>query len=253
MLCRLSIDPPASGPWNMAVDEVLLDWAVQRSACWLRVYQWAPATLSLGYFQNYAERQSHAPSASAPAVRRLTGGGAIVHDAELTYSLVMPAGHPLAAIRDRLYAAVHGALVEALAECEVAAELWPADRSGPNPEPFLCFLRRAPGDVVVARSPEMPRGVKIAGSAQRRRRGAVLQHGSLLLRRSAAAAELPGLLDLFPCSRDELAPLWLARMQSRLGLTWQEASLDEADRRAAEELSAERYAKDPWTIGRDKA
>ena len=254
MQCRLSIDPPAPGDWNMAVDEVLLDWAVRQSACWLRVYGWTPATVSLGYFQHYAERSAHAPSAASPAVRRLTGGGAIVHDDELTYSLVLPAGHALAAMRDRLYAAMHGALVDALAEFDVAAELWPADLAGPLPEPFLCFLRRSPGDVVVARSVGLPLGVKIAGSAQRRRRGAVLQHGSLLLRRSAAAPELPGLSDLFDGfpGPEQFLPRWLARIQSHLAITWQESALEPDLRRAAEELAESRYAAARWTVERGK-
>jgi lipoate-protein ligase A len=254
MLCRLSIDPPAAGAWNMAVDEVLLEWAASQSACWMRVYRWAPACLSLGYFQRAEERQSHAPSAAVPAVRRLTGGGAIVHDAELTYSLVLPAGHALAVRRDRLYAVVHGALVDALSDLAIEAARWPADRPGPAPEPFLCFLRRAPGDVVVAVTEQNPLGVKIAGSAQRRRRGAVLQHGSLLLGRSPAAPELPGLLDLFSgcVEPDELQSRWLARLQSGLGLTWERAELDASLRRVAERRATERYGCDLWTSTRMK-
>jgi lipoate-protein ligase A len=250
MHCRLSIDPPASGPWNMAVDEVLLEWAVRESACWLRLYRWAPATVSLGYFQDLVERQTHAASTRWPAVRRLTGGGAIVHDAELTYSLVMPAGHPLAALRDRLYGAVHGALVDTLVERGIPAELWPTSQPGPNPEPFLCFLRRAPGDVVVGRSSERPWGVKIAGSAQRRRRGAVLQHGSLLLHRSQAAPELAGLADLYPVSVEDLQSRWLALLAARLNVAWQEATLDPAELQAARKIAATRYDNDQWTQAR---
>lgn len=252
MHCRLSIDPPAPGPWNMAVDEVLLEWAARQSACWLRLYRWTPTTVSLGYFQDVNEWQSHAPSAHVPAVRRLTGGGAIVHDQELTYSLVMPAGHPLAMMRDRLYAAVHGALVDVLSASGVPAEQWPASLPGPNPEPFLCFLRRAPGDVVVGRSSSQPLGVKIAGSAQRRRRGAVLQHGSLLLRRSTAAPELAGLADLYPVAVEELQSRWLERLASRLEVTWEPASLTDSDLRTVDQLAAQRYDADRWTHARDK-
>ncbi len=239
----------------MAVDEVLLERAVRDSIGWLRFYRWTPATVSLGYFQQAAERDAHAPSRAAPAVRRLTGGGAIVHDAELTYSLALPAEHPLAALRDRLYAALHGALVDSLRDAGVEAAQWPADRPGPRPEPFLCFLRRAPGDVVVAVTEENPWGVKIAGSAQRRRRGAVLQHGSLLLRRSPTAPELPGLADVFPdCpGPEELQSRWLARLQTRLEFTWQAAELDPADRGAVERLAAQRYAGQAWMLTREKS
>ncbi len=92
--CRLLIDPPGAGAWNMAVDEMLLEWSAAQGGCCLRLYGWREATLSLGYFQEYADRAGHGPSRNCPVVRRLTGGGAIVHDAELTYSLVVPGGHP---------------------------------------------------------------------------------------------------------------------------------------------------------------
>ena len=119
--CRLLIDPPGAGAWNMAVDEMLLEWSAAQGGCCLRLYRWQEATLSLGYFQEYQDRGGHGPSRNCPVVRRLTGGGAIVHDAELTYSLVVPAGHPLAARRDALYQAAHGALVETLAALGIAA------------------------------------------------------------------------------------------------------------------------------------
>ncbi len=93
---RLLIDPPAPGAWNMAVDEVLLDWSAQSGGYAWRFYRWDEPTLSLGYFQPYEDRQRHPPSRACPAVRRATGGGAILHDAELTYSLAVPAGSPLA-------------------------------------------------------------------------------------------------------------------------------------------------------------
>ena len=106
--------PALDGParcrgWNMAVDEMLLEWSAEHGGCCLRLYHWQEATLSLGYFQEYQDRGGHGPSRNCPVVRRLTGGGAIVHDAELTYSLVVHAGHPLAAARDALYHAAHGA------------------------------------------------------------------------------------------------------------------------------------------------
>lgn len=69
--CRLLRHAPAPGAWNMAVDEVLLERAV---AC-LRFYRWSEPTLSLGYFQAYADRREHPPSLPCAAVRRLTGGG----------------------------------------------------------------------------------------------------------------------------------------------------------------------------------
>ena len=189
----------------MAVDEVLLESAADEWRTTLRFYQWSEPTLSLGYFQAYAARSEHAASRDCPLVRRQTGGGAILHDRELTYSLAVNCAHPLADDAARLYDAVHTALVDALAELRhsrAAAAPKPKSRRGASP-PFLCFERRAAGDVILAQS-------KICGSAQRRRRGAILQHGSLLLARSACAPQLPGVLELCAISLEmgEIASRW---------------------------------------------
>ena len=95
IICRLIVDPPAPGAWNMAVDEALFEQAAKFGTPTLRFYQWSEPTLSLGYFQNYDDRRSHAASLGTAAVRRTTGGGAILHDQELTYSLVWPAGQAI--------------------------------------------------------------------------------------------------------------------------------------------------------------
>ena len=93
---RLIIDPPAAGSWNMAVDEALLRSAGESRQLTLRVYQWEQPTLSLGYFQAHERPAEHAASQPCPVVRRATGGGAIVHDREITYSLTAPV--PIASI-----------------------------------------------------------------------------------------------------------------------------------------------------------
>ena len=213
----LVIDQPQDGLTNMAVDEALLTQAAAGElGPVLRFYQWSPATLSLGYFQRYAERALHPPSEHCAVVRRASGGGAILHDRELTYSLVLPAGHPLAARAEPLYRAVHQALIDVLAAHGLDARFWddvqsPAraakiSASGeafacgdeakrqtggvplpqsppPNPQsprqrdPFLCFQRRSPGDLVLRAKDEASLKPaiwhKILGSAQRRRHGAV--------------------------------------------------------------------------------
>ena len=77
----------------MAVDEALLLDAAENGIATLRFYEWSEPTLSLGYFQRYDDRYSHAASRDCAIVRRQTGGGAILHDRELTYSLTLPASH----------------------------------------------------------------------------------------------------------------------------------------------------------------
>lgn len=241
--CRLLIDPPGPGAWNMAVDELLLEWSAEGGCCCWRFYLWDRPTLSLGYFQRYEDRLQHLPSRECPVVRRLTGGGAIVHDAELTYSLVVPAGHPLAARRNLLYETIHTSLIAVLAELGVAATLYrPPGDPQHRPQPLLCFQRRAPGDVVVG-------PIKIAGSAQRRRRGAVLQHGSLLLGRSKAAPDLPALEDLTGSTIPQVAlvPTWLGDLQRRLAVRWRREPLSDQQRRRAATLAEDRYGSARWT------
>ena len=171
--CRLIVDGPAAGTWNMAVDEVLLDRSAEQGAIALRFYGWSEPTLSLGYFQGYQERQRHAPSSQSAVVRRSSGGGAILHDRELTYSLARRGGQALADDSTWLYTAVHEALIETLSACGIHAALClganPADGAE---EPFLCFERRAAGDVLLGQA-------KICAQApsRRRARGPLLQHG----------------------------------------------------------------------------
>jgi len=245
--CRLLIDPPAPGAWNMAVDEVLLEWAAETGGCCWRFYQWEEPTLSLGYFQAYDQRWQHAASSKCPVVRRSSGGGAILHDGELTYSCVWPQGHRLAAGRLQLYEAVHASLVELLAGYGVHASLCDPGLSQPDRPPFLCFQRRSPGDLLVG-------AVKVAGSAQRRLRGAVLQHGSVLLVRSSAAPELDGLLEVAGLSLDaaSFGQVWLERLGSRLGLAWQAESLTNSEYERAAALADTKYGDETWTKNRGR-
>jgi lipoate-protein ligase A len=272
--CRFLLDPPGCGAWNMAVDEALLESAAEKEVFSFRIYRWEEPTLSLGYFQAYQSREQHTASAACPAVRRTTGGGAIVHDREITYSLALPASHSAAKRHLVLYEAVHGSLIAALSDWSVSARLCRAadaqeDRHSclshlpdknvrpPEPDknvrppqassspPFLCFQRRAPGDVLVGPA-------KIAGSAQRRLRGAVLQHGSILWTRSAAAPELPGLNEAATTlpPEEQFLDAWCRRMAERLRLQWQRDRLSETERRRAEELRTMKYAADAWNRSR---
>lgn len=230
----------------MAVDEALLEAAAAADGqCTLRFYCWEEPTLSLGYFQPYAERWQHAASSRAAVVRRASGGGAILHNDELTYSFAVPADHPLAIGRLRLYMAVHAALIEALTEWEIAASIFSRpsqEGKSHDRQPFLCFQRRSPGDVLVGET-------KIAGSAQRRCRGAVLQHGSVLLGRSAAAPELAGLRELTgkAISVGELAESWREKLAATLAITWHTAELTQELRRRASCIATHKYACPAWT------
>lgn len=236
--CRTIIDGLHSGAWNMAVDEMLLESTAADKQPQLRLYAWTPATLSLGYFQRVAERQTHRPSRACPLVRRPSGGGAILHDREITYCLAMPGERIDGAA---IYRRVHAVFTDMLGSLGIDAELAGETRPEQGAEPFLCFQRRAVGDVMVG-------GQKVIGSAQRRRRGALLQHGSILLQTSPAAPELPGLAELTGL-RFEPAE-WLEQVKVALaratGFALNETPLTETESEHAVQLAQSKYADRAW-------
>lgn len=237
----------------MAVDEVLLDSAAENGIATLRFYRWSEPTLSLGYFQSAADRNQHPPSATCAMVRRTSGGGAILHDRELTYSLALPAGHPLSKDADELYCAVHSALIGLLNDNFRPTSKWKGQKCVAHDElaeePFLCFQRRSSGDVLLASEVEPTSAQKVGGSAQRRRRGAVLQHGSLLLSESPFAPELPGIEQITGVRLDEqeLIGAWVERLKP--SLIWRVSRIALTEKESAQicERKAERFASPAWT------
>jgi lipoate-protein ligase A len=230
----------------MAVDDVLLESAAENRQCSLRFYDWSQPTLSLGYFQSHALGQAYCENADCSLVRRPTGGGAILHDRELTYSLATPTAREVAGDSSQLYLAVHGALVAALQDFGVHAELGcePSERA-PGEQPFLCFQRRARGDVLLD-------GWKVCGSAQRRRRNAILQHGSLLLARSPKAPGLPGIEDVTGKSlpANELVEVAVKAIAAGLRLAADRQGLTTAEFEAADRLVLAKYANPAWNSRR---
>ncbi len=234
-------DPPLDGPTNMARDEHLLDCTDWRPAV-LRLYAWSPPTLSLGYFQRYDDVANLPPDVRGlPVVRRTTGGGAILHDLEVTYCLVLDASIAIARQSPvALYTLMHRAWRGALAIDGVAAELAPDDFPLPTPRtgPFFCFAKPGRTDLIVGDR-------KLLGSAQRRVEGRVLQHGSLMLGQrfeSHPGADLgrpqPELVERWceRCIESVAAALEL----SPVAAAWSDAQLaDTAARRA-------KYASDGW-------
>jgi len=247
--CRLIVDPPGDAAWNMAVDELLASRVAEAGepGCTLRFYQWEKPTLSLGYFQSIPpEYQAKVERGGLSLVRRTSGGGAILHDRELTYSLVVALDHPLAADAETLYRRCHAALVAVLARHHVSAMLAEQrDARPPTEQPFLCFERRAPGDVVVGPS-------KVAGSAQRRQRQSILQHGSILLSRSADAPQVPGLREIasFEGSPESLARELQTELAVQLQLAFVVHPLDEMERTAAVALAQGKYGSAAWNFAR---
>lgn len=243
--CRVLPHESGDGPANMGLDEALLESvAADPTAAIIRTYTWTIPTLSLGYFQPIARAESERRWRDAPIVRRPTGGGALWHDREVTYAVVVPRDHPLARRSTDLYRAVHATIAGLLAEVGLDARRR-GESDGPTEEggkPFLCFLDRDAEDVVAGTA-------KIVGSAQRRRAGAVLQHGSVLLARSEVTPELPGAADVSGCNADPLAWGRLLReaIPRGLGLLADESPLSDDERRRAESLADEVYRDPSWT------
>lgn len=177
---------PARGARNMAVDQALLESVAAGAAPVLRFYRWHPACLSFG--RNQTARGLYDPARAATlgidVVRRPTGGLAVLHDAELTYSVIAPAsvlGGPRAA-----YCTINQALAAGLRSLGVNAELAAGARRETAADAFAaaapCFELPAAGEVVVG-------GRKLIGSAQRVERRTILQHGSILVDGSQEAVQ----------------------------------------------------------------
>ena len=244
---RVIVDSPADGAWNMAVDHALLESANKTGRISVRFYSWANPTLTLGYFQKHLERNGHQPSQNCTLVRRSTGGGAILHDQEITYSLCVPSSNRWSTRNEQLYFMMHELILKLLSDRGVDAQLFDGANGQENKEAFLCFHRRTQGDVVLD-------GNKIGGSAQRRKKNALLQHGSLLIRSSEFAPGLKGIEDiadgLFSGQNlDQSAFItdWIEGLQTRMGVDFHREPL------AAEELDAswgfkdEFYSLAAWT------
>jgi lipoate-protein ligase A len=245
MSVRILPHESGDGPWNMALDEALLDSvAADPSRAVLRTYSWSVPTLSLGYFQGIAEAEADPRWRSVPIVRRPTGGGALWHDREVTYAVIIPSTHPATRPSSALYRAFHRAIIGHLRSLGVGASLRgvvdPIPESGRRP--FLCFTDRDADDIVLD-------GSKLVGSAQRRRSGAVLQHGSLLLGRSPTTPELPGLSDLATIPSDPTT--WVKALQTvlplALGLPALADEVSPDERRRARTLRREVYGNLSWT------
>lgn len=253
---------------NMAIDEsISLAVASKTQVPTLRFYQWNYPTISLGYFQSIADAEAYLRDiqgdvSAVRVVRRSTGGGAILHDSELTYSLALPLGNASPGPREKVYQAMHQTVREVLARFAVSSmpyreiarsERETAERK-PNTkpavtglrdsvsEPFLCFQRRTEEDLICA-------GYKVLGSAQRRVRGGVLQHGSLLLSVSGFAPVLPGIQELTNRVIDtgSLANQLREQVGAELGFEWEPGQLSDDELRQAESISQQRYGDESWT------
>jgi lipoate---protein ligase len=156
---RLIIQGPRRGSWNMAVDYSILRGIAAGGEPTLRLYRWSPPAVTIGYFQIRDDETDAAACAAdgISVIRRITGGGAVYHEHEITYSLAVPLDDRCIAgtVADS-YRMILGPVLRLLEGMGLDASFRPIN------------------DITV-------QGRKISGSAQTRREGVLLQHGTLLL------------------------------------------------------------------------
>lgn len=264
---RLLLQPePARGAWNMAVDEAILEACGRGdSPPTLRLYAWQPACLSLGYAQPFSDVDiANLQTNGWDLVRRPTGGRAVLHTDELTYSVIGPPDEPrLTGTVLEAYNRLAAALVEALRLLSLPVEVQErlnAINKTPNP---VCFEVPSTYEITV-------NGKKLVGSAQARRKEGVLQHGSLPLtgdltrilqvilypdqaaRESAAlhllehATTVETALDRV-VSWDTAAQAFVTAFESTLALHLEPATLTFNEQVRTEELVRTKYAHPDWT------
>ena len=251
---RLMLVPPRSGAENMARDSALMDRARATREHIFTVYSWAEPTLSLGRNQTAKDRYDlrEIEKRGIGVVRRPTGGRALLHWREVTYSVAGPA--PEHELLTDSYNAINRILLQGLVRLGVEAREWRGGQPTPPPGDIPCFAAPAEGELT-------SEGAKLVGSAQVREDGAFLQHGSilihddqqiissLLVQRSVEieppdAATLAGALGREP-SVEEVAAALFGAVQT---LEDPDAiHLDEHELDAATNTHLDRYRNPLWT------
>lgn len=259
-----------SGPWNMAIDEAIVrSHSAGSVPPTLRFYGWEPASVTIGYFQSMAkEVDLDAVRAGGYGyVRRATGGRLIFHHIELTYSVV---------IREELlpggvietYREISRGLLEGLRLLGAPAELSGGEddprRTNPGGFHTACFDSASAYELQVE-------GKKIAGSAQTRKDGVILQHGSILLdldvdllfrlMRLPERIDRARLIDRFlskattikaalgrDVSYDEARDAFAAGFAKGLGLSLTPGELTVQEQEEAARLVVDKYGNDDWNL-----
>lgn len=255
MKLRLLDTGAAPAALNMGIDEALLDHcSADPSAAALRLYSWTPRAVTVGYFQSLKEEVDLEACAAAgvDAVRRVTGGGAVFHDAEITYSLIVPEASVLAPadILDS-YARICGGITAALGLLGIEAAFTPIN------------------DIQAG-------GKKVSGNAQTRKKGCLLQHGTILL-----GLDLEAMFSLLLVPKEKLAGKLIADAKARvtclrellgrelpyaeaatalaggfaqawapLGVELCPSALEPAEAEAGARLAASRYSSPAWNLKR---
>lgn len=261
---RLIRDTAQDGATDMAVDEVILKQIAAGSQPTLRLYRWSVPTLSLGFSQPLTDAaQDRISDRGWGLVRRLTGGRAILHADELTYSVAVRLDHPLAqgSIVES-YRRISSALLIALEQIGLAASADRHDKPSGAQNP-ICFEVPSNYEIAVG-------GRKLVGSAQVRKYGALLQHGTLPLTGDLSrivdalvypdetardqareqvhtrALTLELALNGVLVGWDQVADSFEYGFATRFNMNLQPAQLSETEQSDATQLATDKYADPAW-------
>ncbi|MFC4078260.1 lipoate--protein ligase family protein [Salinithrix halophila] len=258
---------------NMAIDEAILTAHSEgKVPPTIRFYGWDPATLSIGYFQKVHKEvdMDALKERGLGFVRRPTGGRAVLHDQELTYSVVVREDSPdMPTSVTQSYRVISSGLLEGFRRLQLEAEMVPLESEEEKAQyesmgSAACFDSPSNYELVVE-------GRKVAGSAQTRQRGVILQHGSILLQ-----LDVDQLFDVlrFPSERvkermkkgfltkavalnqlreepvtmEEAVDAFAYGFSKGMGIQLVRGELTEDEKRLAEDLVNSRYSRDEWNL-----
>jgi len=269
---------------NMAIDEAVLIHCMEGvSPPTLRFYEWQKPSISIGYAMN-AETEVNLPlcrERDVQVVRRITGGGLVFHKCDITYTVVFPEDFNPGGSRKRLsvlesYRLVNQALAEGLRELGIVTSLLERERKPADSRQKtanICFSNPTVYDILYE-------GRKLAGSAQRRKKGWVLHQGSMLFssdfvtmcplaspprtgREASAEASrcaegdsmqrtavcLEEILGQKP-ERRHIVSVLSENFAQALGIELERGELSASELEMAERLREEKYSTDDWNLHR---
>lgn len=245
---RLILDPKRSGAENMAVDEAILSEfdSGATTTPTLRLYGWEVPTISIGYLQHSAPLKGY----GLPVVRRITGGRAVLHDNEITYSVVASIEHPLFAKGIlEAYSAISNCIIAALKEVGIEADLSKGTARQKGSERDACFHTPSRYEVLVG-------GRKLVGSSQRRFKKAFLQHGSIIcgldkelnsrIFGDDVIKRMAWIEDFVSIGMEDFREILIQKFSEGFGAEFSCLPLSEAEDRFSARLIEEKYNKTEW-------
>ncbi|WP_347861296.1 biotin/lipoate A/B protein ligase family protein [Salimicrobium sp. PL1-032A] len=262
--------PDLSPAMNMALDEALMKWhREEKISPVVRFYTWSPAGLSVGHFQKTDGRinKEGVNNYQVDIVRRLTGGRAVLHDDELTYSIIVNEQHPMIPNTvKQAYLVLSEGLMKGYSNLGIDAEYAIPDEERMNNQSAVCFEEPSWYELTI-------HGKKAAGSAQVRQKGILLQHGSIPIRTDETK-----LFDMFtyPSERvkerakngfkhkavsiedvtdekitvEHVRDAFLQGFEDGLNVSFEPLQLTEEDWQEVESLAESKYQSEEWNLKR---